>query len=81
MDKKEIPLKENWTLITHPDCSVFVDITDPNRYSVKDWDNNSIVTISVNKNSYKFECSMYGLNHKVNISKRTITLLHEPEAD
>ena len=79
MEKKEFNLKENWTLIAHPDCSVFEDITKPSSYYIMDWDRDSLMIISVKEHSYEIENLMYGIKHKVNLANRTITILHEPE--
>jgi hypothetical protein len=79
MAKKQFYLKENWTIIAHPDCCVFEDISNPGNYCIMDWDKVSLMIISVEDHAFETENLMYGMKHKVNFFNKTITILHEPE--
>lgn len=82
MDYKKIPLNYYWTLIIHQDCSVFIDVNNSDRYVVLDWDNDHVCSILVDENTCTFMNMSYSsIQHEVNISLRTITLIHEPETE
>lgn len=81
MDTKEIPLIYNWTLIIHPLCSAFVDMTNPDKYTIFDWDNDHFATIAVDEYSCTFLNISFGVTHEINVNQRTITLFHEPDLD
>ena len=78
MDFINVSLNHDWTLFVHSDCSVFVNVTDEDKYVVIDWDNDTIATLSVDENVCVFLGTYYGLKHEVDVLERTITLYHEP---
>lgn len=78
---KKTALSNDWTLITHENCSVYISIDNPNKFSIHDWDDDEMLILITEDSSVEIQTNRYDLRHKVNLLNRSITLFAEPNEE
>lgn len=78
---KKTALSNGWTLVTHETISVYVNIDNPNKFSIHDWDNDHALNLTIEKDSVEVENNRYNAAFKLSVLNRTLTLLMEPDED
>ncbi|KMY32024.1 hypothetical protein ACZ11_07590 [Lysinibacillus xylanilyticus] len=78
---KKTALTNGWTLLAHETISVYVNMDNPNKFCIHDWDDDLALTLTSEEDSVEVHRNTYNVITKISISDRTITFLHEPNED
>ncbi|MEH6944396.1 hypothetical protein [Bacillus sp. JJ722] len=74
MKTREFPLTHGWTLVMPETYSVYVNVENPDIFSIHNGGNGQLVVLITEENSIKVDKNRYDATHKVNISNRSFTL-------
>lgn len=76
METVEHALASGWTLLAHPAYKLYFN---ENSYIVLDEDKSVILNFTINDIEIEFLESAWSTEFKININKRMITIINEPE--